>query len=204
VEGQLNLIDVVPGDDGYSDFWHVHKVTVPDDYVANTVTSVAEMMDSGFAIERTDLVVNCPVVPEGSTASKRYGGGASGLVRGWYKDQVVSYFDFSEKMLTVDLPATGHPEAPISPIYVTFNVNPDENDPNSGPASGFMTETGTDQTHNVVATLPEDADYSPLWLVNILDNADFDSVGDLTTATAASKLATGPTVNCPIVSVTSN
>ena len=39
VDGQLNIVDAVPGDSGYSDFWLVTKVTVPADYVANTVTS---------------------------------------------------------------------------------------------------------------------------------------------------------------------
>jgi hypothetical protein len=177
-------------------------VTVPTDYVANTLTNVADVMASGYAIERTNLVVNCPVVPEGSTADLRYGGGNPGLVRGWYDDHVVFYFDFSEKMLTVDLPAEGHPEAPVSPIYVTFNVNPDPADPASGPASGFVMEAGSDQTHNVVATLPEDPGYSPLWTVNVYDDADFDAVGDLASATAANILATGvANVNCPIVDV---
>ena len=63
VPDQLNIIDVIPGDAGYNDFWHVHKVTVPADYVANTLTNVQAIMDSGFDIERTNMLVNCPVVP---------------------------------------------------------------------------------------------------------------------------------------------
>lgn len=200
VEGQLNIIDVIPGDEGYTDFWHVHKVTVPDDYVPNTLTNASAVMDSGYPIERTNLIVNCPVVPEGSTASLRYGDGDSGLVRGWYKDQVVHYFDFSEKKLEVDLPSEGHPEVPLSDILVTFNINPDEE--GGGPPSGFWTEEGTAQTHNVVETLPEDDDYSPLWDVDVYDNMDFDSVHDFASAQAANLLAEGvATVNCPIVSV---
>jgi hypothetical protein len=201
VSGQLNIIGVIPGDDGYNDFWHVHKVTVPEDYVANTLTNVEDVMASGYAIERTNLVVNCPVVPDGSTADLRLGGGASGLVRGWYRDEVVTYFEFGEKTLIVEPPPSGHPTVPTSPIYVSFNVNPDENDPSSGPASGFKMETGSPQTHNVVATVPSDDDYSPLWAVHILDNADFDTVMDLASATAADLLAVGPSVNCPIVDV---
>ena len=64
-----------------------------------------------------------------------------------------------------------------------------------------MTETGSMQTHNVVATLPGDAGYSPLWAVSIYDDAAFASVSNLATATAAAHLAAGPLVNCPIVSV---
>jgi hypothetical protein len=39
VDGQLNIVDVVPGDPGYNDFWQISKVTVPADYLANTVGS---------------------------------------------------------------------------------------------------------------------------------------------------------------------
>ena len=191
VEGQLNIIDVIPGDEGYNDFWAVTKVTVPADYAANSVRSMAGIMDAGYATETTDIIVNCPVVPRGSTAMLRIGGGSNGLVTGWYKDKVVYYFSFEEKMLSG---AT----VPLSPIYVAFNVNP----PVGGPASGFMAEADGVQTHNVVATLPSDDDYSPLWLVSVYDNADFDAVSDLASAESANILAAGvAAVNCPVVSV---
>ena len=195
VEGQLNVVDAIPGDEGYNDFWHVHKVTVPEAYEANTVTSLADVQDAGYEVEATDILVNCPVVPDGSTASMRYGDEDAGLVEGWYRGMVVSYFQFTEAALT-----TNGDSVPLSPIHVTFNVNPGED--GGGPPSGFVTEDGSDQTHNVVATLPGDSGYSPLWLVNIYDNADFDSVSDLDSATMAAQLAAGAaTVNCPIVSV---
>jgi len=200
VEGQLNIIDVIPGDEHYSDFWHVHKVTVPAGYVANSITSVSGLVNSGYMIERTTMIVNCPVVPEGSTADLRFGGGDPGLIRGWYRDQVVFYFDFSEKKITVDLPPEGHPDVPLSDILVAFNVNPDQ--PGGGPPSGFMTEPETMQTHNVVETLPTDEDYSPFWDVDVYDNSDFSTVHDFASAQASNILATGVAlVNCPIVSV---
>jgi len=198
VEGQLNIVDVVPGDAGYNDFWQVVKVTVPESYVANTVTSVSEIRSKGFDTEGTDMLVNCPVVPEGSTAALRLGDEATGLTRGWYRDKVVHYLNFSEASLMT----TDGGSVPLSPIYVTFSVNPDPNDPMSGPASGFKVEGGTEQTHNVPATLPSYGDYSPLWAVNIYDNADFGMVMDLETALDADVLEpNGPMVNCPIVSV---
>lgn len=200
VADQLNIVDVIPGDPGYNDFWHVHAVTVPADYVANTIVDVATLMDEGYAIERTDLIVNCPVVPDGSTATLRHGGGSAELVRGWYRGEVVTYFEFGEAQLHVPPPADGHPEVPVSPIYVTFNLDPDPADPASGPPSGFVTEADGVQTHNVVATVPADAGYSPLWLVSVYGNADFDAVSDLSSAQAAARLADGvATVNCPIV-----
>ncbi len=198
VDGQLNIVNVIPGDAGYNDFWLVNKVTVPSDYVANTVTSYDEIIKKGYSIQPTTMVVNCPIVPKGSTASLRYSSGESNqLTRGWYKDKVVYYFTFKEAdlMTTAGL-------VPVSDIYVSFNINPDQE--GGGPASGFKTEDGmaTGQTHNVPETLPGDPGYSPLWDVNIYDNADFGMVSNLATATGANILAEGAViVNCPIVSV---
>ncbi len=196
VAGQLNVINTLPGETGYNDFWNVTKVTVPDNYVPNTVTSEAGINAAGYTKTATNIIVNCPVVPEGSTASLRMGGGATGLTRGWYKDKVVSYFEFGEKALS----ATATGKVQTSPIYVMFNINPDV--AGGGPGSGFKTETGNDKTHNVLATLPADAGYSPLWSVQVLDNAGFASVMNLTTALAASvKGANVANVNCPVASV---
>ena len=104
VTGQLNIINVIPGDAGYNDFWNVYKVTVPKDYVANTVTSLQEIMDNGYTVDQTDMIVNCPVVPEGSTALLRYRSTEdNGLTRGWYRGKVVFYFNFFEKELHIDL-----------------------------------------------------------------------------------------------------
>ena len=196
VAGQLNIVNVIPGETGYNDFWQVHKVTVPEGYVANTVTSYEGIMEEGFTVEATNILVNCPIVPEGSTASKRFTSAENtGLVRGWYKKEVVFYFSFEEKAL---MAASGL--VPTSPIYVTFNINAGED--GGGPPSGFKTETGNDQSHNVAATVPSDNSYSPLWVVNIYDNANFDQVSDLGSAQSANILVAGAAiVNCPIVSL---
>ncbi len=193
VGGQLNIIDVIPGDPGYNDFWQVNKVTVPADYVANTITSYAEIEAAKLDIEPTEMLVNCPVVPDGSTAKLRLNGEDPGLHSGWYDGKLVKYFTFGEKELSGKM-------VPVSPIYVTFKINPDK--PDGGPASGFVTEADEVQTHNVVATLPSDAGYSPLWSVQAYDNADFDSVSDLASASGANILGMDvANVNCPIVDV---
>lgn len=198
VEGQLNIINVKPGDAGYNDFWQVNKVAVPADYVANTITSSNEILEAGYQVSMTNTIVNCPVVPKGSVARKRFTASESTeLTRGWYKNQVVYYFNFFEKILTAE-----NGMVPTSDIFVTFNINPDQ--PDGGPVSGFRTEDGmeTGQTHNVAETVPTDDSYSPLWDVNIYDNKDFGVVEDLSTATTADILAhDAAIVNCPIVSV---
>ena len=196
VPGQLNVINVIPGDAGYNDFWRVFKVTVPDDYIANTISSADEVSNSGYPIEATNALVNCPVVPEGSTASKRLINEPSSLIRGWYKRKVVYYFTFGEKNLTT----TSNSLVPTSPIYVAFNINPDQ--PNGGPASGFKTEPGTDQTHNVIATLASDAGYSPLWTVIAYNNNNFTNVSNLSTAASSNIIVPNAgNVNCPLVNI---
>src|SRR5258706_6077155 len=190
VAGQNNIINALPGEAGYNDFWVVNKVTVPDDYVPNSLTSLSEILASGYNIQKTNAIVNCPVVPFGSTASKKFGGGSQTLTLGWYKGKAVTYFSFDEKALT----ATNTGEVPIVPIYVMFNNN------TSGPASGFKTETGTTQTHNVLSDSPSDAAYSPLWKVVVLDNSAFATVNNFTTATSATVLIPNAgLVNCPVV-----
>ncbi len=195
VQGQLNIVDSIPGDPGYNDFWNVHKVTVPADYVANTLTSEAEVMAAGYPIEQTDTIVNCPIVPDGSTAALRWDATDPGLTRGWYDDQVVYYFNFETNFMATQ---AGSGMVPIADITVNFNINPA--DPGGGPPSGFKTEPGTMQTHNVVDALPGNADYSPLWDVDVYDNASFDSVHDLASVQAAPIVAMSVAlVNCPVV-----
>jgi hypothetical protein len=194
VPDQLNIVGVIPGDMGYNDFWRVNFVTVPQNYVANTITKVSEIISGSYPIEETDILVNCPIVPDSSTAMLRYNISEDpGLTRGWYETMVVFYFNFSEKALMVD----GSGMVPLSPIYVCFNINPGE--PGGGPPSGFVADS-TGRTHNVTATLPEDMFYSPLWSVNIYDNADFDMVHDLASAQMVNILVMGAAnVNCPVV-----
>lgn len=196
VTGQNNVIPTIPGDAAYTDFWRVNMVTVPDNYVANSLTSEEAILASGYIITKTTTIVNCPVVPFGSTAAKSFTPGtASVLTLGWYKDQAVAYFTFGEAALTAELSGT----VPLSPIFVMFNVDPSDTDPNSGPASGFKTEPGTAQTHNVLSTIPGDAGYSPLWDVQVISNADFNTISNVTDAFGATSSPAGATVNCPLL-----
>ena len=58
VKGQFNIVDVVPGEAGYSDLWQVNMVTVPNDYVANTATSYQDLVDASYPISPTMIFVN--------------------------------------------------------------------------------------------------------------------------------------------------
>jgi len=191
VVGQLDIVDTLPGEKGYNDFRQVWKVSVPKDYVANTVTDAAILSQAGYKLEKTNMLLNMPVVPDKSIARERLNGESAGLQRAWYRGQVAKYFSFNEA------PLVGT-SVPLSPIYVSFNINPGQ--PNGGLASGFRIEPNTLQTHNVPATLPGDTGYSPLWLSVAYDNADWPAVHNLDTALKAKVIPTRVlTVNCPIV-----
>ena len=191
VTGQLDIIDTLPGEKGYNDFRQVWKVWVPKDYVANAITDARALSQAGYKTEKTDTLRNMPVVPDKSIARERLNGESTELKRAWYRGQVAKFFSFEEA------PLSGT-SVPLSPIYVSFNINPGE--PNGDLASGFRTEPNSEQTHNIPATLPGDKGYSPLWLRVVYDNADWPSVHDLATALKAKVISAKVlTPNCPIV-----
>ncbi len=197
VDGQLVVIDTLPGQAGYNDFRQVWRVTVPADYQANAITDAAQLLKSGYPIVKSDVLHNMPVVADGSVARHRLGGANAQPQRAWYQGTVARYFAFDESRLL----AAESAAVPVSAISVFFNVNPDQ--PHGGPASGFRREAGSAQTHNVVSTLPGAASYSPLWLVSVFDTRDWPTVHDIDTASRANVLGVGvATVNCPIFFVT--
>lgn len=63
---QKNVIDVVPGDRGYTPLWQVNMVTWNDGVTPRVLRSAAairQARDAGqLSIRRTSMVVNCPVV----------------------------------------------------------------------------------------------------------------------------------------------
>lgn len=195
IADQLPLIETLPGQDGYSDLRAVTRVTVPDEYDANTLTSVSDVEDAGFDLDETDEVWNMPVVPEGSTASKRHPDATSDeLHYAWLDGELAPYFLFDEAAIEA---FAGN--APTAYIFVAFNVNPDEE--NGGPPSGFV-EQPNGRTHNVVEFLPGDHGYSPLWKVFVYDSVAAEAVTDLESAQAAPEISVPASfVNCPIVEV---
>ena len=75
---------------------------------------------------------------------------------------------------------------PYSVIYVCFDETQD-----------FCREEDG-RTHNILATLPGDPLYSPLWDVSVYDAAQFDTVTDLDAALAVPAIDNLPMVNCPL------
>jgi hypothetical protein len=64
--GQKNVIDVVPGQAGYTPLWRVHMVTWAEGVTPRVLTSAAQIRAAASAgdltTRRTDMVVNCPVI----------------------------------------------------------------------------------------------------------------------------------------------
>jgi hypothetical protein len=200
LEGQLPIVDELPGEAGYNDFRLVFDVAVPDDFPANAISSLADIGELGFSGVDTERVENIPIVPFGSTASQRYGAAPADAVSLWYRGKVASAFRFEDDVLSPPS-FDGERFVELSYIFVAFNVNPGE--PGGGPPSGFATESDGVQTHNVVQTVPDMERYSPLWMVMPYETDAFDSVSDLETARSAPLVpgVDAPNVNCPVVEV---
>ena len=193
VQEQLDIIDTLPGEQGYNDFRQVWKVWVPKDYVANTITDASMLQQAGYKIEKTDKLLNMAVVPDKSRARVRFNGGHPELQRAWYRGEVAKFFLFDEAPLSVS-----GDSVPVSPIYDGFTINPGQ----PGGEKEFCTDPNSTQTHNVVATMPGDKAYSPLWLRVVYDSAACASVHNLETALQAKKVAANVLfINCPMVSV---
>jgi len=175
VPDQRNIIDVVPGDDGYSDLWHVHMVTVPDDYVANEVRSFVQIENAGYTVTPTDIYVNCPVVPEDSELS----GGEMDPTIGWYRGQEVSYFDF------------GMNPTETAPIYAFFYED-------GSPVAG------QDNIVDTVPGEPDYSAFWQVHFVTVPDNYEPNSIRSAADLMAAGFQieVTDMLVNCPIVPFT--
>jgi hypothetical protein len=179
VAGQPDVVDAVPGDAGYSDFWQIHWVELPAG--GAPITSADDVRARHLVATPSALVIDCPIVPRGSIARE----GDPVRTELAYRGRRVECLRFGAPF------SLAGADVPTSPIYVTFARE-----------KVFRTEPGAAaQTHNVVMSVPGDVDYSPLWAVHIYDPAAFDGVHDQSSALAAPLVKAGPHVNCPIVFV---
>jgi hypothetical protein len=177
VAGQHNIIEVVPGDTGYSDLWHVTFVTVPLGYRADTLRSADAVRQSGYPLKASDVLVNCPVVPLNSQLSE----GTPGLTHGWYKDREVHYFDFG--------PSTDRTAA----IYAFITGMDAQGQPQFVPGQ-----------HNIIPVIPGDAGYSPFWNVFLVQVPAGYQANTLTSVAEVMNsgypiLHPGIVVNCPVI-----
>lgn len=178
VAGQHNIVDVRPGDDGYSDLWQVMMVTVPDDYEPDSITSKQELDGSGLEVTSTNMFVNCPIVPEGSSLED-----GEPLVQGWYKGEEVFYPDF------------GMNNRSAIPIYVFINgINADG------------TPDFVEGQNNIIDSVPGDAGYSAFWRVTMVTVPQGYTPNSIRSAASVRSSGfpmtlTDMVVNCPVTNV---
>lgn len=176
VEGQHNIITVVPGDAGYSDLWQVNMVTVPNGYEPDSVKSKSDIDSRGFEVQAVDMFVNCPVVPEGTTLE-----GGEPLVQGWNDGEEVFYPDFGAN-------------APAAiPIWVFI----------TGMDSSGM-PVFVEGQRNVIDAVPGVAGYSAFWQVNMVTVPASYEANSVKSADEVREMdfevtATQMLVNCPVV-----
>lgn len=175
VPGQLPILDEAPGDSSYSDLRRIWRVQVTGGgYRPNAITSLEAVLEAEMDTTATDQVLNCVVVPDGSTATRRFGAGDRTVLQsGWYRDQIVRYFLFEAPDASVQVAFEG---GTVSvPQMYAFLANDEDVD------DGFALDA-EGSTHNVATRLPIDEGYSPLWALQLLTLDAFGRVEDVPTA----------------------
>jgi len=175
VPGQHNIVSLVPGDPGYSDLWQVYLVTVPESYEADSIKSISGLFNGEHTILQTDMFVNCPIVPAGSTLEN-----GMSLTQGWYNDEPVYYFDFGANPKTA------------APIYALITGMDDQGNPQ------FV-----EGQRNIIDVIPGDPGYTAFWQVNLVTvpsdyMANTLQSADDVLSSGYSMMVTDVLVNCPV------
>lgn len=161
---QFPIVDVVPGEPGYTDIWDLWKVTVPQGVPAdNSLRDMATLerllgdKESGYIAERTGALLNGPIVPEGSSASTKADrrDGAAALRYVWYRGKRAPYLYFEQTLRIAG------EMSPVASLTITPPVGAEAKSQAAlAPAvAGAM----------AVSALPGDPGYSPLWRVSDSD-----------------------------------
>lgn len=108
---QHNIIDVAPGDDGYTPLWKVTMVTWKPGVTPRTLKSASAVMAAKRAgevtLKKTGIVVNCPVLGFGQQKTQGFARGSS-----------VTYLDLGPVKLA--------PGNDVAPIWVFANGSADQ------------------------------------------------------------------------------
>jgi hypothetical protein len=156
---QMNVIDSVPGDAGYSPLWLHTFVEWKKGAEPRELTSEREILDAEaageVALEASDLVINCPVLPTGETNFP--------IVTGFVDGQLVDYTlqEISDPEVTelMTEKTGGYPLETVeslSRVPQVANLYLFMNGIRGPNPFGFQM--------NVIDTIPGESGYSPLWL----------------------------------------
>ena len=176
LDGQGAVVDVEPGDAGYSDLWEVTFVTVPDGYEPDSIRSAQAVADSGFEMFKPGMFVNCPLVPAGSTLEE-----GPELQQGWRYGKQVFYPNFGPNPVSAN---------PLLALITGFD---DDGNPR------FIEGQGS-----IIDAIPGQEDYSAFWRVNLVLAPAGYKANELRSAEAVRATGweiteTDIVVNCPLV-----
>lgn len=164
----LPIIDVLPGDVGYTPWWRRTIVRTTDKYQGEKIWSRAAV-DAGVRLgilsdpEPTTSIVNCPVALQGTTFDV-----GNGLVseasRVWYRNTAAYWIQFKE---IIDVPLERR-EMPLFPVYVLQRIN------SASPLYEFATgvdlngDRALNASNNIFAGALGEERYSPLWFASFV------------------------------------
>ncbi len=179
VDGHPTIIDVIPGDPGYSPFWQLFLLPVTEAYDGELLTSFAavqEAREQGLAGPPValDLYVNCPVVHRDSELALPSGFKAPNQF--FYRGTRASYFGAGMSPLR-----SGSSLVDVQPLY---QLRREGGEPLDETVRGVdMTGDGdTVDTNHVFAMDPDAVWFSPLTqaveAVVVADTAAVDTYGD--------------------------
>jgi hypothetical protein len=99
---QYPIVDAVVGDAAYSPFRHVIKVTVPASYVANTMTSIADLVNALYLDPALPVFTytawDAPSVDENATLD----GSSEAPMPVWYDGRIAFVFRFADNDVLVN------------------------------------------------------------------------------------------------------
>ena len=179
------IIDVIPGDTGYTPWWRIVEVYVTDRYDGERIWSRAAIdagIRAGILQEPlpTQRVVNCPVILREAKIPVSLDSADDVTPEWvWYRDKRVDWVVFSD-FVDVDLDVR---EMPIYPVYVLQRID------EAAPIYEFVTgvdvngDQRLDDSNNIFASGLDGPRYSPLWYVAFVRvEADYLSIDTSTGA----------------------
>jgi len=162
VQGQFPIIDVKPGDQGYTHFWEIMNVTVPSTYVPNTIKSLATLnhaQQNGLvSLSDSKRALNGPIVAHDVKAEVV--NGEPTITSIWYRSKLASMAIFETNL--------GSSRVPAIPIWL-IQREPDTYPLLEWVAGKDLNRDGDlSDSNDLIGTTPGQPGYSPLWQVQIL------------------------------------
>ncbi len=162
VQGQNPIIDLKPGDKGYTHFWEIYNVTVSNSYMPNTIKSVATLkraQQAGLAtISDSKRVINGPLV--GRNLKITVVNGEPQFLPVWYRTETATMAVFETSLPSGTVPSISiwliqraSDSCPLLEALCNKDLNHDSDIKDS---------------NDLIGTTPGQAGYSPLWAVSIL------------------------------------